>query len=57
MTRHYTIELPKGSGGEHDERLFEPCEEHYCDLCGGEFKDEELTEGFCAECNEIDKDC
>lgn len=29
----------------------------YCELCGGEFKKEELTEGFCAECSEIDKDC
>lgn len=37
MPRHYTIELPKGSGGEHDERLFEEREAHYCGVCGGEF--------------------
>lgn len=57
MTRYYTIQMPAGSGGEHDERRFEEHETRYCELCGGEFKKEELTEGFCAECSEIDKDC
>lgn len=57
MKRHYTIEMPKDSGGEHDERRFEEHETHYCELCGLEFKAEELTEGFCADCSEIDKDC
>lgn len=57
MTTHCLQQCPAGSGGEHDERLFEEVEQHFCDLCGLEFKAEELTEGFCSECNEIDKDC
>lgn len=57
MTTYCLQQCPAGSGGEHDERLFDEVEQHFCDLCGLEFKSEELTEGFCSECNEIDKDC